>query len=274
MPAVQLSRLKLQAAKLGEFYAQPAVFVRQYHNLLEFYADRTLRQSQPGTHLRLLPQYNVPVPVLQQVSAELLGQAAQYSTQQTLDLLDTLWQDGYYESRMLAAAMLTTAAPDGEEIKRRLLAWVTPSEDRQIVQVLLDNGQKAFEMREPRSWIELIHTWLSDESIEVQSLGLLALNKVAADPGFENLPRIFDLIDPLIQSAPVMLYASLADVIATLAHRSPVETSFMLRHTLISSPEPAITRLIRRCIPYFSEEEQAKLRSSLLNRVKANRQGE
>jgi hypothetical protein len=273
MPAVQLSRLKLQAARLGEAFSQPAAFVRQFHELLEFYANRTLRQSQPGTHLRLMPQYDVPMPVIQHVTAELIGLAPQYSPAQTLELLDALWQDGYYESRMLAASTLVAAADDVEEVRQRLLAWVSPTEDRQIVQVLLENGQKSFEMHAPHSWMDLIRTWLSDDSSEVQSLGLLALNKVAADPHFENLPQIFDLVDPLIQSAPITLHAALAHVIATLAERSPVETSYLLRHALISSPESSITRLIRRCLPYFSEEEQAKLRSGLLERVKANRQG-
>jgi len=48
MPAIHPARMKIQVARLGEKIRQPEVFVRELHNLLDFYADRTHRPGQFG----------------------------------------------------------------------------------------------------------------------------------------------------------------------------------------------------------------------------------
>ena len=48
MPAIQLTRLRLQTAGLAESFANPQAFVRGLHDLLDYYADRTHRPGQSG----------------------------------------------------------------------------------------------------------------------------------------------------------------------------------------------------------------------------------
>jgi len=43
MPAVDIARLKTQAAVLVEKFDQPAVFLKELHQILDAYADRTMR---------------------------------------------------------------------------------------------------------------------------------------------------------------------------------------------------------------------------------------
>ena len=67
MPAVDIARLKTQAAVLVEKFDQPAVFLKQLHEILEMYADRTLRLGVVANPVSVLPAYRTPQSVLRQI---------------------------------------------------------------------------------------------------------------------------------------------------------------------------------------------------------------
>lgn len=70
MPAIDLARLKKQTAQLADMFDQPAVFLRELREVLEFYVNRTLR-SQSVAPSSVLPTYRTPVVVLRQIEKEL-----------------------------------------------------------------------------------------------------------------------------------------------------------------------------------------------------------
>ena len=63
MPAIDLARLKKQTAGLGNLFDQPAEFLREVREILEFYVNRTLR-SQGVAPSSVLPTYRTPAVVL------------------------------------------------------------------------------------------------------------------------------------------------------------------------------------------------------------------
>src|SRR5436190_14194375 len=105
MPAIDIARLKIQAAVLVEKFDQPAVFLKGLHEILDLYADRTLRVGVVATPLSTLPAYRAPQAVLRQIEMELAPLAGAFP-EQAMGLTDALWKDGHLETRLLAATLL------------------------------------------------------------------------------------------------------------------------------------------------------------------------
>lgn len=63
MPAVDIARLKTQAAVLVEKFDQSVVFLKELHEILDIYADRTLRKGP----ITVIPAYRAPQSVLRQI---------------------------------------------------------------------------------------------------------------------------------------------------------------------------------------------------------------
>lgn len=266
MPAIQLARLKIQSARLIEFANQPDQFLRNLHSLLDFYADRTLRPGQAGTPPPLSPHYNTPGPVLRQIVTDLTYRFADGNAS-ALELADALWADGYYETHLLAITLLGLVNPSPPDpILQRIQLWATSQEDRSVTRVVLSEGSGRIQKEHPDLWMGLIKEWLNSDQLSTQSLGVRSILPIASDPGYENLPVIFDLLGPIFRIAPTGLHPELAMVIEALANRSPMETAYFLRDSLKNSSHPSISRLVRRCLPFFSPDRQNSLRQALLNR--------
>jgi hypothetical protein len=80
------------------------------------------------------------------------------------------------------------------------------------------------------------------------------------DRDFVNLPPLFQIVTPIIKSAPLSIQGELLDVINAFAKRSPVETAYILRQILGSSTRSATVRIIRKSLPMFDPLTQEKLR--------------
>lgn len=263
MTAIQPERLRRQAAQLAEHFADPPTYVRELHQLLDYYADRVRRPGQASRPAPLLQAYNVRPPVLRALLMELLPRL-QADLPGGLALCDALWQQPYLEFRMLAILLLGQAAPDPPEaIIQRIQSWITPALELQLIESLLSLGVERLHRERPMALLQLIEQWLVNPQPFYQQLGLRALLPLINNPASENLPVFFRLITPLCQSAPSRLRADLLDVLAALARRSPQETAYFLRQVLAFPDAPDTPWLIRQSLSEFPSEIQSGLRSAL-----------
>jgi hypothetical protein len=211
-----------------------------------------------------MPHYNISDPVLRQVESELNRRAAQNESIVALQLADALWNDNYFECKLLACSLIGVARTGDEKaITERIQTWAQPDEDGRIIRALFKAGKTHLGKENPERWLQQIILWISADSIPVQGLGLRALQTILTDPEFENLPRIYKLLIPLAASAPPALHPDLTRVIEILAQRSKSETVSFLKYVLVVASNSQITRLIRRCLPFFDEDDQKKLRLAL-----------
>lgn len=266
MPAVQLARLKEQINQLAWHFTRPQEFQRELQDLLDFYADRTYRPGQAIKPRPLIPIHHI-APIVQRQLEQDLGRLCQEHPAAALALVDLLWQDPYLEPRLLAAALLgQTPLQPADEILSRLLAWATPDLDDQLLDALLGPGSRRVRSEVPERWLTIIESWLSDLAADVQVIGLHALLPIIQDRSFENLPRIYRILSPVLQSAPAVLQNDLVRNLEALGKRAPAETAYFLRQMLNVSSTPVTVRLVRKCLPAFPKEAQDNLRRALLHR--------
>ena len=113
MPAIDLARLRKQANRLADFFFVPEEFLKQLREVSEFYVNHSLRTKEnvaPGSNL---PTFRTPAVVTRQIE-NAIGPIARENAHYALELADLLWDEGYIETRMLAAFLLGCIPPQEE----------------------------------------------------------------------------------------------------------------------------------------------------------------
>jgi hypothetical protein len=262
MPAIDLARLKTQAARLAEKFAEPQAFLLALNELLGYYTNRTIRATQIAQRLSL-PTYRTPPPVLRQIESELVF-LAEKQPEQAITLSAVLWEADSLESRLLAAFLLGSI-PSGPAILAlaRLPAWLAQSTDKEIRTALLTDAMTRLRRERPEAFFSILEGWLGSAQSALQIWGLQALIPLLQDPQFENLPAVFRILRQAILAAVPATQLDLQACLSALEHVSLTETTAYLREIIQSNPEPLMLRIFRRILPGLSPELQEALRETL-----------
>jgi hypothetical protein len=262
MPAINLSQLKTQAARLSEKFSEPDAFIRDLNELLDYYTNRTIRARQVAQRLAL-PTYHTPAPVLRQIQAELVSMAGIHPEQANA-LIESLWEAGSLESRLLAASLLGSIPLDRAlPSLASLPGWLAQSTDKEIRTALLTDALARLRRENPEGFFSLLEDWLKSPRNSLQVWGLQALIPILTDPKFENLPAVFRILKPAVLSAGPVTQLDLQACLATLEQVSRTETLAFLREIVSDDPSPLMVRTIRRILPALSPDIQAGLRKML-----------
>lgn len=260
MPAIDLARLRKQANRLADFFFVPEDFLKQLREVLEFYVNHSLRKKEsiaPGSNL---PTFRTPAVVVRQIE-NAIGPIARENPYYALELADLLWDQGYIETRMLAAFLLGCLPPMEERLLARLTAWTRQVRDPSVRNALLTTSLARMRKETPADFLVLISEWLHPARQDLWPNGIQALLPLIIDPDYENLPPIFALVRPIIESAPGMLQNDLADLINALYQASPSETEYYLHEIVEESTNPLTIVTLRRILDLFHPELQSKLRN-------------
>jgi hypothetical protein len=262
MAAIDLARLKIQAARLAEKFGEPQAFVLALNEMLDTYTNRTIRAIQVAQRLSL-PTYHTPRPVMRQIESE-LAVLAEKQPEEAITLSDALWQADTLESRLLAAYLLGTI-PSGQAILAmgRLPAWLNQSTDKQVRTAVLTNALARLRQENPGAFFSILEDWLGSAQSTLQIWGLQALIPLLQNPQFENLPAVFRILRPAILAVGPATQLDFQACLAALEHVSPTETTAFLREVIRASPEPLMLRIFRRILPGLSPQLQEALRETL-----------
>jgi len=261
MPAIDLARLKKQTAHLADIFNQPSIFLREHREILDHYVNRTLR-SQGVAPSSVLPTYRTPSVVLRQIETA-LSLVAEKQPIQALELADALWDEGWLETRLLAAFLLGRIPPQEERLLARLTAWTQAVRDPNVRAALLTTSLTRLRKETPDLFLILVKEWLRPARKKMWSNGIQALVPLIASPDFDNLPPIFEILSPILKASPAVLQPDIQELLSTLHKKSSDETIYFIEQTLNSTKSelPAIS--LRRMLPELPHELQVNLRELL-----------
>lgn len=275
MPAIDLARLRKQAARLADFFFLPDEFLKYLHEMLDFYVNRSLRKVEDVAPGSILSTYRTPPIVMRQIELELSGIAGE-NPAAALDLADLLWDEGYLELHLLAAFLLGRIPPQEEQQDRllaRLTAWTAQVKDPNVHAALLTTSLARLRKETPTQFLRLIAEWLHPGRMRTWSNGIQALLPLIADPAFQNLPPVLDVVEPILEAAPTEIQLDLEELILALYAASPDETTFFLRQLLVNSTNPMTATTLKRIAASFPEELQSELRDLLRKQTSGSRKG-
>ena len=255
MPAIDIARLKIQAVVLVEKFDQPEVFLKGLHEILDLYADRTMRVGIVASPVSVLPAYRAPQAVLRQIEMELAPLAGAFPDQ-AMSLTDALWKDGYLETRLLAAALLGRIHPETPLLLERISAWVSRARDAQLRTALLSTSLARLRQESPKAFLKLVSGWFDPSTPKMWANGIHALLPLIEDPAYDNLPPVYNAVYRVVEIAPATLQNDLVELIRALYEASPVETTYFLRQAITASNVPQMPQTFRRILPALPEQLQ------------------
>ncbi len=275
MPAIDLARLRKQAARLADFFFLPDEFLKHLHEMLDFYVNRSLRKVEDVAPGSILSTYRTPPIIMRQIELELTDIASE-NPAAALDLADLLWDEGYLELHMLAAFLLGRIPPQEEQQDRllaRLTAWTAQVKDPSVRAALLSTSLARVRKETPTQFLQLIGEWLHPGRTRTWSNGIQALLPLLADSSFQNLPPVLDVVEPILEASPSEIQLDLEELVLALYKASPDETVFFLRQLLTSSANPMTITTLRRISSSFPAELQSELRDLLRKQASTPRKG-
>jgi len=261
MPAIDLARLKKQTAKLADLFDQPSVFLREHREILDHYVNRSLR-SQGVAPSSVLPTYRTPTVVLRQIETELSPMVTKQPIQ-ALELADALWDEGWLETRLLAAFLLGRIPPQEERLLARLTAWTQAVRDPSVRAALLTTSLTRLRKETPDLFLILVKEWLHPARKRLWSNGIQALVPLVASPEFENLPPIFEILSPILKASPAALQFDIQELLISLHNKSADETMYFIQQVLKSTKSQLPAVSLRRMLPDLPHDFQTNLREIL-----------
>ncbi len=262
MPAIDLAKLNAQAALLADLFNQPAAFIRELREVLESYVNRTLRTKDAVAPSSTLPTYRTPNVILRRIESE-LSPLAKKDADQALELADELWDVGYLETHLLAAFLLGHISPEEDRLLARLTVWTQKVRDANVRTSLLTHSLARLRKENPKEFLALVTEWLYPHREQFWNNGLQALLPLVESPNFENLPPIFNLIEPIIIAAPTHLQKDIQNIVTALYQDAPTETSYFLKNLIKKSENPQTKILLRRILPSLPLPLQKKIKKEL-----------
>ena len=263
MPAVQLNILKQQINELIWKYTQPDEFLNCLHDLLDHYANRVYRPGETVHNIYKGKIYNTPQVVLNQIIIELIPLINE-NPKRMLLIADSLWEDDYLETRKLGISILGNIPPDEfDSVLSRIQDWSKSADNKTIMDILLLDGSKTIRQTNPAIWLDQINLWLKINKPEIQIIGLKAMLPLISDISFNDLPPLYNKIEPFFLQESYPFHNELFLILDGLIKRSPIETGFFLKQVLSSGVTKDNLRIIRKFIPRFNKKTQDDLRTSI-----------
>jgi hypothetical protein len=258
MPAIDPERLKIQVDRLLEVVSDPVALQRGCIELLDFYADRTLKSVAIGEAEETYRAFGAPKPLMRALSFGLRSRLAKHPSS-SFSAAAALWEAGYRETRTLASVILGEL--DGEDVPDWAESWALTCDDQIAMEELANQGLANWRKVNPTRFLGRVELWLGSTQKKLQSFALLALLSAVKDPSFEDLPTVFRLLDGTTGTFEGALFHLLSRLISALSRRSPPEAVRFLTDELVHGSE-GTRRLIRN-----TKESFPNLQRDLLERA-------
>jgi len=260
MPAVDPMRLARELESLAGLVQDSAETTRACLNLLDFYADRTRRPTL-ATTADLEPKFGVPAPVMRQLSHR-VAQAA-HDLPDAGDLLaDALWESGYRETRLTAAAIFEARVDDG------VPSWVEEHaiscSDAVVLNALGGQSLRSWRAAEPDVFLTRVWSWMDSSRAHLPTVALIALSAAISRPEFTLEPELFQGLERRLDQLAAHPRGALRDLVSHLALRSPAETAQMLKDQMVhGAKQREVFAVVRSALPDFPPRHRKVLEAAL-----------
>lgn len=263
MPAVNPTRLKGQIEELLQFFYTPKVFQRRLQDLYSLYANRSLHRGDTPQPQPVSIMYHLPPPLVRQLQMDLKPHILK-DPQAAFELGKELWGNTHFEIKQLALYILgNTPLEEPDLILEQLEICLDPDLDEGLKSTLFSIGTLTLQNKFPVQWENFLQSLLNHSDPKMIGLGIQGLQASLERENFNNFPMAFRLLSPRLQNPNSTNMEELENLIEKLTKQSPTETAFFLKQTLSISRSPETIRLIKRCLPLFTESIRQDLKSSL-----------
>ena len=223
------SQLQERTKKLLEKAEKPKEFTEALQQLLKSYIDRDATKN----YQRIIPDtgkfYGVPIPILRVISVE-IGKFIQKEPTRAQLLLETIWNEGSFESRQVVGKCLEKFAPKNPEICLDFISSVLSDLDNWAV---CDNlamcGVGPIVYSNSELVLSLSEKWVKSDNKWIKRFGVVSLRGYKTIKTTVNVLQILDLVK---EDKDKDIKKAVAWILREITKKNPNEVAkFLIRWT-------------------------------------------
>lgn len=222
MPAIDLSRLRLQAYELAGLLDDPAAFRKSLRSLLDENSHRLLRRSRSMAERGALPAWDVPGILIRELQAALLPAAGE-KNEAVPAAAAAIWTEGKLEEKQLAAYLAGLSRNPGK-IQDLLRQWLEETEDRIVLRSLVAYICPPLWGADPLLFRSNIRNWIENRTPSQRRFGWMALHAWVDEKSSEAVSAAFELLSEVFSETDPEAMQLASELLVKLAEISPQET--------------------------------------------------
>ncbi|MBN1231645.1 MAG: hypothetical protein JXA19_07285 [Anaerolineales bacterium] len=267
MPAIELSRLRQQAAAIAINFGDPVKFIRDCDTFFEYYSDRTQRPGQKTSKNITLDSYHVPIQVIRRIIFELTP-LCESEPNSGLQLAKSCWGKDIFEYYTLSANILgLLPISEKEMILRTITHWIGKGVDDSVLQLLAEDALAKIREDDQNYLMSQTEKWLlPSEQISLHIFALITLKTFLDDSDFDILPTIYHLLGDFLSHLNKQHLPYVLKLIKSLVSTSPQETAFFMNQSYLRNPNTELAWILRQSLNAYPTEIQKMLRETLAAR--------
>jgi hypothetical protein len=263
MPTVQIEQLASQSKAIANLFQEPKNLVRKLDLHFELYTLRSKRTGKVKRTPSVIPFYDLPGPVIQQLVQE-LGPLIPNQAKEGLALIDALWERRTREHRNLAAILLGLLPESSfRRVSARIQKWALENREEGLIIDLAVEGCKGMRRENPAALLALCGRLFKKKDLRVRATGLLAIKAMLDEGLVDNLPAMLNLLIPLSRNPSKNLRPYLLQVFSSLIAISPGEALYFFQQRLNESKGLGIRWLAKQSINNFPAQEAKVLQEAI-----------
>ncbi len=250
------SQIQERTKKLLEKTDKPKEFTRGLQELLKSYVDREATKN----YQRIIPDtgkfYGVPLPVLRIISAE-IGKFIQKEPTKATTLLETIWDEGSFESRQIAGKCLEKFGPKNPKICLDFVFSVLPDLDNWAV---CDNlamcGVEPIVYSNPELVLPLSERWIKSENKWIRRFGVVSLR------GYKRIQitdKVFEILDLVMEDKDKDIKKAVSWVLREITKKNPDGVAEFLTRWAEAKPDKNARWIIKDGMKKLPKEMQTEI---------------
>jgi hypothetical protein len=260
VPAINLSRLRLQAFELAGSLEDPPAFRRSLRSLLDEHSHRLLRRGRSMAKRGALPAWDVPGILIRELEAALLP-VAREKNNCVLAAAAAIWTDGRLEEKQLAAFLAGTSRNPGD-VRSLLLKWIEESNDPAVLQDIAVHACPPLRSSNPVLFRSDIRSWIEAREPPRRRFGWMALKAWADEKTSDSSFAAFELLPVVFSETDLEAMRLASELLVRLANQCPQETQGWFSELTPKQLQQG-RKILRMTVPELPGELAAFLRSLL-----------
>ena len=239
---------------------KPKEFTRGLQELLKSYADREATKN----YQRIIPDtgkfYGVPLPVLRIISAE-IGKFIKKEPTKATTLLETIWDEGSFESRQIAGKSLEKFGPKNPKICLDFISSVLPDLDNWAnCDNLAMCGVEPIVYQSPELVLPLSEKWIKDENKWIRRFGVVSLR------GYKKVQitdKVFKILDLVMEDKDKDIKKAVSWVLREITKKNPDDVAEFLTRWAKANPSKDTKWIIKDGMKKLPKEMQDEVLKNL-----------
>jgi hypothetical protein len=228
MPAIDINRVRAEAAAIAQLYGDPDNFLASVREFFQSHSAPIYRQSSVVIVNAPLKTYGTPAPVLRTLVNALRKYAVRYS-EHTLMMAERLWAEPVREQRTLAVELLgLTVAARPEETAATMGRWLTALDDLELIDLLATQVGGPWLMGDLWGRLEQVRRWVNSPHKHQRRFGVMALSPLAKARNFGDVSSVLEVMTGVMRESDLEVRKSVAHVLRDLSIHGPGEVARFL----------------------------------------------